>query len=60
MQPEDALAQADLVLVGPALGEVAVEGVILGLGRVDRVVCRGRQKRAELIKVDSRMDLQLQ
>ena len=38
VQPEDALAQPDLVLVGPALGEVAVEGVLLGLGRVDRVI----------------------
>ena len=38
VQPEDALFDADVVLGLPALGEVAVEGVLLGLGRVDRVI----------------------
>ena len=38
VEAEDPLAEADVVLVRPALGEVAVEGVLLGLGRVDRVI----------------------
>ena len=45
MQAEDALAQPDVTLVAPALGAVAVERVVLRLGRVDRVICRGGQER---------------
>ena len=37
VQPEDTLLDTDVIAV-PALGEVAVEGVLLGLGRVDRVI----------------------
>ena len=39
MEAEDSLAEADVVLVRPALGEVTFEGVLIRLGRVDRVIC---------------------
>ena len=44
MEAEDSLAEADVVLVCPALGEVAFEGVLIRLGRVDRVICGDKEK----------------
>ena len=44
VEAEDSLAEADVVLVCPALGEVAFEGVLIRLGRVDRVICGDKEK----------------